>query len=75
MPDKKEDLKLAKNDKGIEQNIARSKNKMKYVNKTTKSDQMEYGRYRRLPIKFRKKNLKKCAEYHLKTCGDALEMG
>lgn len=75
MPDGKQVLKLAKNDRGVAQNIFESKLKNKYVNKTTKSDPDGVWKISPMLDKVTEKEFEELTGLDFKDFGKALEFG
>jgi len=72
---KKEVLKLAKNDRGVAQNKAESKVKCKYVIETTKSDPNGVWKISPYAEKITEKEFEKYAGFPFEDFGQALEYG
>ncbi len=75
MNDGKEVMKLAKNDRGVAQNIAESKVKSKYVNKTTKSDPDGVWKLSPFLEKVTEKEFEKMAGCSFEEFGEAIRFG
>lgn len=75
MPGGKEVMKLAKNDRGVAQNIAESKVKSKYVNKTTKSDPDGVWKLSPFLEKVTEKEFEKMVDCSFEDFGEAVRYG
>jgi hypothetical protein len=72
---KKEVLKLAKNDRGLAQNKAEAKIKSKFINKTTKSDPKGIWKISPYANKVSEKEFEKISKISFEDFGKALEYG
>lgn len=72
MPGGKEVMKLAKNDRGVAQNLVESKVKSKYVNKTTKSDPDGVWKLSPFLEKVTEKEFEKMAKCSFEDFGEAV---
>ena len=75
MPDGKEVMKLAKNDRGVAQNIVESKVKSRYVNQTTSSDPKGVWKLSPFLDKITEKEFKEIVGCSFKDFGEAIRYG